>query len=51
MHVQRGVRRLFLSNISPEGKEGFTAVLERDKAWKCESIPTPTDGVVSCPTA
>jgi len=29
MHVQRGVGRLFLSNIWPEGKEGCAGVLER----------------------
>jgi len=51
MHVPRGVGRLFLSNICPEGKEGCTGVLEKDKAWKCESIPTPADGEVSCITA
>jgi hypothetical protein len=29
MHVLRGVGRLFLSNICPEGKEGCAGVLER----------------------
>lgn len=36
MHVLRGVGRLFLSNICPEGKEGCAGVLERQglKMWK-----------------